>query len=116
MIHGQLSADPFRAVDTRLADLQHVGGEALVRRTLQRFDEHLAGALAEGAAGWNVSFAHRTAGLAAMLGFERLADACRAVELSEAANPGAQIARAALEAMAARHELARRLAAFQQSS
>ena len=71
-------------VDLRLADLRVVGGEALVRRMLQRFVQHLADALAGGASAWTPAFAHRTAGLAGMIGYEGLAAACQALELGRA--------------------------------
>ena len=73
-------------VDLRLADLRVVGGEALVHRILQRFEHHLADALVGGAPLWTAAFAHRTAGLAGMMGYARLAAACRALELGRPAD------------------------------
>jgi HPt (histidine-containing phosphotransfer) domain-containing protein len=78
--HPDMAAEDA-GVDLRLADLRVVGGEPLVRRILGRFEQHLVDALDEGAPAWTPAFAHRTAGLAGMIGFERLAAACRALEL-----------------------------------
>lgn len=103
----KLSDAELAAVDMRLGDLKVVGGEALLGRTLERFHAHLALALADGEAGWSTSYAHRTAGLAGMVGYERLAAACRAVELAEPAN-AALIAEAALQAVLAQNDLRRR--------